>query len=170
MTPEEAKGLAGYMCQHLDMEHQISRKILAALPEDQLNFKLGDKGRTAAQLAWHLVQSERSFAEGIAALTFDHWSPEAPPPATVAEIVAVYDRDVAPALERVKSMTGEQLATPVSFMGVATLPVVFYIGWNAHHTIHHRGQLSTYLRALNAHVPVIYGESADESMVAAASA
>ena len=67
-------------------------------------------------------------------------------------------------------MTGEQLATPVSFMGMAPLPVVLYLGWNAHHTIHHRAQLSTYLRAMNAHVPCIYGGSADEPMTAAASA
>jgi len=170
MTPQEAQGLAGYLYQHLEMEHQITRKILAALPENQLNLKLGDKGRTAAELAWHLVQSERGFAEGIASLTFDEWAPEGTPPATVAEIVAAYDRDVTPVIERLKAMTGEQLATPVSFMGIATLPVVFYIGWNAHHTIHHRGQLSTYLRAMNAHVPTIYGGSADEPMTAGASA
>ncbi len=170
MTPAEAQGLAGYLCQHFDMEHQITRKILAALPEEQLNFKLGEKGRTAAELAWHLVQSERGFVEGIASLSFDNWQPEGQPPATVAEIVAAYDRDIAPAVERVKALTGEQLAAPVSFMGMEPLPVVFYIGWSAHHTIHHRGQLSTYVRAMNAHVPAIYGGSADEPMVAAASA
>jgi len=167
MTPQEAQGLASYLCQHLEMERQITRKILAALPEDQLNFKLGEKGRTAADLAWHLVQAERSFAEGIAGLTFDSFSDGGQAPASAAEIVAAYDRDVSPLVDRVKSMTGEQLATPVSFMGIATLPVVFYIGWTAHHTIHHRGQLSTYLRAMNAHVPSMYGGSADEPMMAA---
>lgn len=170
MTPEEAKGLADYLCQNLDMERQISRRVLAALPEDQLNFKLGEKGRTAAELAWHLVQSDRGFAEGVAGLAFDKWPAEDQPPATVAEIVAAFDRDVPPVIERIKAMTGEQLATPVSFMGMAPLPVVLYIGWNAHHTIHHRAQLSTYLRAMNAHVPCIYGGSADEPMTAAASA
>jgi uncharacterized damage-inducible protein DinB len=170
MTPEEARGLAGYLCQHLDMERQITRKILAALPEEQFNFKLGEKGRTAAEIAWHLVQSDRGFAEGVAGLSFDNWPPEGQPPATVAEIVAVFDRYVPPVIERIKAMTAEQLATPVSFMGMAPLPVVLYIGWNAHHTIHHRAQLSTYLRAMNAHVPAIYGGSADEPMTAAASA
>lgn len=170
MTPQEAQGLAMYMCQHLDMERQITRKILAALPEEQLDYKLGEKGRTAAELMWHLVQSERGFANGIAGLSFDGWEPEGQPPGTVAEIVASYDRDITPLVDRVKSMTGEQLATPVSFMGMAPLPVVLYIGWMAHHTIHHRAQLSTYLRAMNAHVPAIYGGSADEPMGAAAAA
>lgn len=170
MTPQEAQGLAMYLCQHLEMERQITRKILAALPEDQLDFKLGVKGRTAAELAWHLVQSERGFAQGIAELSFDGWTPDGQAPATVTEIVAAYDRDVTPLVDKLKSMTGEQLATPVSFMGMAPLPVVFYIGWIAHHTIHHRAQLSTYLRAMNAHVPAIYGGSADEPMGAAAAA
>lgn len=170
MTPQEAQGLAGYLCQNLDMERQITRRVLAALPEDQLNFKLGEKGRTAAELAWHLVQSDRGFAEGVAGLTFDNWPAEGQPPASVADIVAAYDRDVPPVIERIKAMTGEQLATPVSFMGMAPLPVVLFIGWSSHHTIHHRAQLSTYLRAMNAHVPCIYGGSADEPMGAAASA
>jgi len=170
MTPEEAQGLAGYLCQNLDMERQITCRILAALPEERLNFKLGEKGRTAAELAWHLVQSDRGFAEGVAGLSFDSWPAEGQPPATVAEIVAAYDRDVPPLIERIKAMTGEQLATPVSFMGMAPLPVVLFIGWNNHHTIHHRAQLSTYLRAMNAHVPCIYGGSADEPMTASASA
>ena len=168
MTPQEAQGLAMYMCQHLEMERQITRRILAALPEEQLNFKLGEKGRTAAELSWHLIQSERGFAEGVAGFSFNAWPDESHAPATVAEIVAAYDRDVSPLVERLKTMTGEQLATPVSFMGMAPLPVVFYIGWMAHHTIHHRAQLSTYLRAMNAHVPAIYGGSADEPMAAAA--
>ena len=170
MTPQEAQGLAGYLCQHLDMEHQITHKVLAALPDDQLNFKLGEKGRTAADLAWHLVQAERAFAEGIAGLTFDSFSDGGQAPTSAAEILAAYDNEIPALLERVKSMTGEQLATPVCFMGMAPLPVALYIGWCAHHTIHHRGQLSTYLRAMNARVPSIYGGSADEPFVAAATA
>jgi uncharacterized damage-inducible protein DinB len=170
MTPQEAQGLAGYLCQQLEMERQTTQKVLAALPQEQLNFQLGDKGRTAADMMWHVVQSERGFAQGIAGLSFDGWTPDGPAPATVAEIVAVYEGDITPLVDRLKSMTGEQLATPVNFMGMVTAPVVIYIGWMVHHTIHHRAQLSTYLRAMNAHVPAIYGGSADEPMVAAATA
>jgi hypothetical protein len=89
------------------------------VPEERLAFKLGDKGRTAAELMWHLVQSERGFAEGIAGLSFDSWTPEGQAPDGVAEIFAAYYRDIPPLMERLKLMTGEQLATPVNFMGVA---------------------------------------------------
>jgi uncharacterized damage-inducible protein DinB len=62
------------------------------------------------------------------------------------------------------------LAKVVEFFGVMNLPNVLYLGfWNSH-SIHHRGQLSTYLRAMNAHVPSIYGGSADEPFVMPAGA
>lgn len=170
MTPQEAQGLAAYLCQNLEMEYGATKKILAAVPQERLNFKLGEKGRTAAQLMWHLVRSELWFGHGVAALKFDSFDDEGAPPATASEIVATFDRDVPPLIAKVKSMTGEQLATPVDFVGMATLPAVVIVGWWAHHTIHHRGQLSTYLRAMNAHVPSIYGGSADEPMGAAAAA
>jgi len=50
----------------------------------------------------------------------------------------------------------------VSFFNVFNLPAVLYMDFWIKHTVHHRGQLSTYLRAMNAHVPGIYGGSADE--------
>jgi|SRR5579859_4608927 len=170
MTPEQAQGLAAYLFQTLDNEFLTTRKVLAAVPADRLNFKLGDKGRTTAELMWHIVQGDRGFAEGIANLKLDSFPDEGTAPKSGAEIVAVFDRDVVPLLEKVKSLTPEQLATPVNFMNFANLPVVIYIGWWANHTIHHRGQLSTYLRAMNAHVPSIYGGSADEPFGAAATA
>jgi len=170
VTPEQAQGLAAYLFQTLDTEFAITRKILAAVPADRVNFKLGEKGRTTAELMWHMVQSDRGFGEGIASRKLESFPEEGASPKTAAEIVAAFDRDVLPTFEKVKSLTAEQLATPVNFMNFATLPVVIYIGWWANHMIHHRGQLSTYLRAMNAHVPSIYAGSADEPFGAAATA
>jgi len=162
MTPQEAQGLSKYLFQTLETEFATTRKVLAAVPPDQLNFKLGEKGRTAAELMWHMVRSDVWFAGGIAKLNFDGFESEGAPPNTTAEILAAFDRDLPPVFERVKSLTPEQLATPVNFMNFANLPAVIYAGWWSNHIIHHRGQLSTYLRAMNAHVPSIYGGSADE--------
>src|SRR5712692_11326092 len=106
MTPEEARGLAGYLFQTLDTDFAITRKLLAAVPADQLNFKLGEKGRTTAELMWHMVQSDCGFAEGIASSKLDSFPEEGPSPKTAAEIVAAFDRDIPPLLERVKSPDG----------------------------------------------------------------
>ena len=55
-------------------------------------------------------------------------------------------------------------------MGIMNFPAVVYLQFLNNHMIHHRGQLSTYLRAMNAHVPSIYGGSADEPFTGSASA
>lgn len=161
MTAEQAKGLSMFLIQALETEAPTTQKMVAALPQDKVDFKLGDKGRTAKELAWHLVSSDLWFLDGIANLGFGPGE-DGTVPATVKEMVDLYAAKVPAGLEKIKSMTGEQLATPVSFFNIMNLPVVMYLNFMQVHSVHHRGQLSTYVRAMNAHVPSIYGGSADE--------
>jgi len=65
--------------------------------------------------------------------------------------------------------TPEQLMTPVAFFGVFNLPAAFYLGFLNNHSIHHRGELATYLRPMGSKVPSIYGGSYDEPFVPPAS-
>jgi uncharacterized damage-inducible protein DinB len=53
---------------------------------------------------------------------------------------------------------------------VFNLPAVLYLGFLNNHTIHHRGELSTYLRPMGSKVPSIYGGSYDEPFQAPAAA
>lgn len=161
MTEEQAKFLAGVYTGQIEGEFQITKRVLSSMPEDALDFKLGEKGRPARELMWHVVQSEAWFASGLVAGEFSQEG-EGQAPATVAGIVAAYEAMLPPLIEKIKSLTGEQLVKPMNFFGVMNLPAVQYLSFWTTHTIHHRGQLSTYLRALNAHVPDIYGGSADE--------
>lgn len=169
-TPDQAKGLSMVFLQGLDTEIPATRRILAAIPEGQLGFKLGDKGRTARDLMWHIVRSEQYFGEGIAAGGFDPNADDGPAPATAAEILAYYDQHVPQLPGKIAVLSGEQLAEAVNFFGVFNLPCVLYMDFWVKHTVHHRGQLSTYLRAMNAHVPSIYGGSADEPFAMPATA
>ena len=68
-------------------------------------------------------------------------------------------------MARVAAMTAEQLMTPVEFFGVFNFPAVMYLGFLNNHSIHHRGELSTYLRPMGSKVPSIYGGSYDEPFV-----
>jgi uncharacterized damage-inducible protein DinB len=169
-SPEQAKGLCAFLMQNANAQFEITKKVLAAIPADQLNFKLGDKGRTTSELAWHIVTSDIWFLDGVADLSFSMEEGGPPAPATVAEMLAFYTENFARGVERVNAMTGEQLTTPVDFFGMMQLPAVTYLSFLSNHQIHHRGQLSTYLRAMNAHVPSIYGPSADESLQSSATA
>jgi uncharacterized damage-inducible protein DinB len=146
----------------LEREYPTTKKVLAAIPEGQLDFKLGDKGRTARELAWHLAASEVWFADGAANADYNRAEAAAPPAATVADIVAYYEKEMPALLARLRSLPGEELTKEVPFFGVMNMPNVMYLGFMTNHSVHHRGQLSAYLRAMNAHVPSIYGGSADE--------
>jgi uncharacterized damage-inducible protein DinB len=170
LSAEQAQGLAMFLIHGVDQEIPTTRKILAAMPEDKLGFQLGDKGRTAKDLMWHTITSDIWFAEGIAAGEFANPESSAPAPATVQEMVSQYDAGFGAAMAKVKAMSAAQLAKPINFFNLMNLPAVMYLQFLSNHSIHHRGQLSTYLRAMNAHVPGIYGGSADEPFQAAAQA
>lgn len=159
LTPEQALMMRGVLLGGIRGEYDTTRKVLAAIPAAQLDFKLGDKGRTMRQLAHHLVESEIWFADW---LRTGEMGQEVEPPATKEAIIARFEKDVPAAMDKVEAMTGEQLARQMPFFGMFNYSAVLYLTFWSAHTIHHRGQLSTYLRALNAHVPSIYGGSADE--------
>jgi hypothetical protein len=93
----------------LEGEFATTKKVLAAIPESQLDFKLGDKGRTARELAWHLAASEAWFANGAA--NADYNNPEAPMPpnATVADIVAYYEKEVPGLLAKIRLGEGSAI-------------------------------------------------------------
>ena len=76
--------------------------------------------------------------------------------------MAWYDENIKRGVARMAAMTAEQLMTPVEFFGVFNLPAVLYLGFLNNHSIHHRGELATYLRPMGSKVPSIYGGSYDE--------
>ncbi len=162
MNPAEAKSLAGMLIEGIEREYETTKKVVAAVPQNQLDFKLGEKGRTMRELTWHLIASEAWFGDAVATGDFTKSEPSMPANASTADLLAFYNKEVPTQIAKVKQLSGEQLAKIVDFFGVMKLPNVMLIGfWNSH-SIHHRGQLSAYLRAVNAHVPSIYGGSADE--------
>jgi uncharacterized damage-inducible protein DinB len=104
------------------------------------------------------------FLDGIGALKFDMESPEHKPQ-TSAETATWYDENIKRAVATIAKMSAEQLMTPVAFFGVFNLPSAMYLGFMNNHSIHHRGELATYLRPMGAKVPSIYGGSYDEPFV-----
>jgi uncharacterized damage-inducible protein DinB len=161
-TPDQAKLISTVFLGSLGNEVPTTRRVLAAVPEAQLDFKLGDKGRTTRDLMWHIAHSERWFGESIAEGSFSGGGSDGPAPAAAAEILAYYDEFVPPLAGRIAAVSAEQLATPTGFFNVFNFPLVLYMDFWLKHTVHHRGQLSMHLRAMNARVPDIYGGSADE--------
>jgi uncharacterized damage-inducible protein DinB len=165
LTPEMAAGFCQVMLDGVTGELEITKKVLAAIPDAKAQYRPDPHARSAWELAWHLANTDVQFLNGIADLNFTMETPdEKDKPKTVAELVDWYDQNFKRAAERVRGLTPEQLATPVDFMGAFNLPAVSYLGFLNNHSIHHRGQLATYLRPMGAKCPSIYGGSYDEPL------
>jgi len=167
LTPEFAAGLRALMLDGIAREAEITKRVIGAVPDAKSEYRPDPNARTAKELAWHIANTDVQFLDGIADLQFKMESPEHKPE-TSAEVVAWYDENMKRGIERVQALTPEQLTTPVEFFGVFNLPAVAYLGFLNNHSIHHRGELATYLRPMGAKVPSIYGGSYDEPFVPAA--
>jgi uncharacterized damage-inducible protein DinB len=115
------------------------------------------------QLATHIAAAEAFFLSGVIEGAFNWQQPDLKTP---AEVVAWYDQKIPALLARAAELSGEELAKPIQF-AAWTQPAVTYLTLSLKHGIHHRGQLSTYLRPMGGKVPSIYGPSADEPRKAA---
>jgi len=144
-------------------ELQITKKVLAAVPDTRSDDRPDPHARTAWELAWHLANTDVQFLDGIGDLKFGMNNPESKPK-NIAELIDWYDKNFTCAVNKVRSLTPEQLVTPVDFMSAFNFPAVFYLGFLNNHSIHHRGELATYLRPMGSKVPSIYGGSYDEPL------
>ncbi|MGV8040829.1 MAG: DinB family protein [Thermoanaerobaculaceae bacterium] len=162
MTPEFAAGLREAYCSGFEFEVPVTRNVIAAILESGKEYRPDPKSRTAFELAHHIVTSEIQMLDEIADGVFSMEEKVKERPATVAGLLELYDRELPRALGRVKALPPADLAKVVDFYGAFQLPNVAYISFVSMHTVHHRGQLSAYLRPMGSKVPSIYGGSADE--------
>ena len=163
MTEETAKGLRDYLLPQLQQEFATTRKVLAAVPADRCDYKPSDKCMSGLELAAHIALAETFFLRGVINGAFEWKQLELKTP---ADVLAYYDETVPPLMAQVGSLSGERLAQGIAFASF-NQPAVTYLSFDLSHGIHHRGQLSAYLRPMGAKVPSIYGPSADEPAQAA---
>ena len=142
----------------LDFEFTTTKKVLAAVKQGDWNPD--PKSRTAIELAWHLVASEIWFLNGIASQDFTPVDEKALMPPTLEGIISYYETEYPKGIARVRALSGDKLAEIVDFYGMK-MPNISYLGFALVHSVHHRAQLSTYLRPLGGKCPDIYGGSAD---------
>ena len=166
-TPDFAMGYCAMMLNGIGREVEITKRVFAAIPEDKKDYRSDPHARTAWELAWHIANSDTHFLDSIADLKFNMSRTVEDKPQTVAQLVGWYDKNMKRGAERVRALSPEQLLTPIRFI-TFNFPAVFYLGFLDNHSIHHRGELATYLRPMGSKVPAIYGGSFDEPMPVAA--
>jgi uncharacterized damage-inducible protein DinB len=162
MNVETAKAIAEYTLADNEYERATTKRVIAAIPAGQEGYTPDAKSMTALNLAWHIASAELFFLNGVCAGQFTPGGGDRPESVTSAQdVLAWYDANIPQALERAKALSGEQLSGIVDFFGFMQAPAVTYLTLMVKHGVHHRGQLSAYLRPMGAKVPGIYGPSAD---------
>jgi uncharacterized damage-inducible protein DinB len=162
ITSEQATFLQGIFLSSLNNEHRLTAQVIAAIPLDKGGYRPEPVSKSALELAWHMASSEMRFMDAVLNGAFN-LDPFPMPDYIVhsSELVAWYKENFALRFEALKAATPEQLSKIISFRGVFELPAVMYLSFTINHVVHHRGQLSVYLRPMGAKVPSIYGESYD---------
>ena len=147
-----------------DREVETTKRVLENVPEGKEDWKPSESSQSLRDLVWIFVLEERV----IEAVSKGELSagPPAAPQVPVAELVRQHDAAHRAAREAVLAAGGQRMDAQVKFptgpkqMGEVPVGQIYWLF--LHDKIHHRGQLSVYLRILGAKVPSIYGGSADE--------
>jgi uncharacterized damage-inducible protein DinB len=151
--------------QFWDKEATATRKVISRIPEGSI-YRPDPKSRTAREIAWLIVREENVLADGLEKGTLE-WQ-EVTPPSTMKEVLSAYDTEHESATKKLKGLSAANWERVVPFMFQGQEVMKESASANAwgffFDIIHHRGQLSTYLRPMGSTVPQIYGPSADEPM------
>lgn len=146
-------------------EAPATRKVISRIPEGS-DYRPDSKSRTAREIAWLIVREEIVLVEGLEKGRLE-WA-DVPAPATMKEILDAYDsrhENLTTMLQGIDAPRWER-RVPFMYQGQEVMNETGYENaWGFFFDIiHHRGQISTYLRPMGSTVPQIYGPSADEPM------
>ncbi|MFQ5678968.1 MAG: DinB family protein [Gemmatimonadota bacterium] len=165
--------LAESLLPDFDEEIAATRRVLERVPEDRLDWSPHEKSMTLGRLASHVAETPGWAGALLRQDSFDVESGgdggyEPADCGSVEEILALLDESAASAREMVAATDDEAFLRPWSLLrGGETIFSVPRIGvfrrMMIHHLIHHRGQLTVYLRLLEVPVPQTYGPTADEA-------
>lgn len=164
-----AKGLNTALIAELKQEAAKTKKMIERVPVDKADWKPHDKSMTLGRLTLHVIDMTDWITYTIMSdeLNLAGNFPNDPMPSDGAGLVKRLDKLEAKAIEALENASDEELNKPWTLRHgdhiIFTLPKkVVLRDMCFNHIIHHRGQLSVYLRLLNIPIPGMYGPSADE--------
>jgi uncharacterized damage-inducible protein DinB len=163
-----------------DQEMENTRKVLERLPDEKWNWKPHEKSGTTGWLAGHLAMFPDWLTTVMKQEEFDYAPVSGPgfqPPKmdNRKEMLAVFERGVGEARAALAAADDRAFSKDWTLLAggqkIFTMPRVACIrSMVLNHLIHHRGQLTVYLRLMGVAVPGLYGPSADETQPTAAQA
>jgi uncharacterized damage-inducible protein DinB len=153
-----------------DHEMGTTRKLLERVPDEKLSWKPHDRSMSMGGLATHLANLPHWGGTILNEPSFDLAAapPNLPEKTSRADILKAFDETAKQTRAWLDKSDPELLAPWALKRGgqeMFSMPrVAAFRSFVLYHTVHHRGQLSVYLRLNNVPVPAIYGPSADEGM------
>ena len=157
------------LLQELENEGQLTRKMLLAIPLEHPEWKPHEKSMTIQRLASHVAELPWwvSMTIDVDVLDFAKFDYKPFLPVSNEELLKYYDEKLAKAKEDLGNASDETLLSNWTMRNgetiYFTMPKLAVIRtWSFNHLIHHRGQLSVYLRLMDIPVPGMYGPTADE--------
>ncbi|MEO8505440.1 MAG: DinB family protein [Acidobacteriota bacterium] len=139
-------------------ESKTTRNVIARIPEGS-TYRPDAKSRTAHEIAWQIVCEEKMIIEALEEGKAE-WAPPSLP-ATTEEVLQAYEGQSAKIAERWRKLPESRWNGTLEFFG--TPRPASQMAWSfLFDIVHHRGQITTYLRPMGSTVPQIYGPSADE--------
>ncbi len=139
-------------------EAKTTSKVLSRIPEGS-DYRPDPKSRTAREIAWQIVGEEKMIIDALETGKAE-WAP-LPLPATMKVVCDTYDRQSAEIVRRLQALPASRWAGTLEFFGSQRPASPMAWGF-LFDIVHHRGQITTYLRPMGSTVPQIYGPSADE--------
>jgi len=155
--------LREFYLQRRQAELPVFMRVLKALPKDQLSYKPHERSPSAEQLVWTLT-FELQACLSVVIHNRAEW--KSLPPPSMDEMLETFERTCNELTDRVAKMDEAAWERIAQFYYngkvVSEQPVGTFLWFIHFDAIHHRGQLSAYLRPMGGKVPSIYGPSADE--------
>jgi uncharacterized damage-inducible protein DinB len=162
LTQDEAALIARYLLVDYASEMATTRKVIAAVPEGQPDYAPSPKCMPALKLAFHMPSADDMFLRGILDGSFSPDMKAAESIKTVADVLAWHDAKIPALVEKVKAVPPSVWLREIDFFGMGNFTGLQILTIMLKHTVHHRGQLSSYLRPMGGRVPGIYGPSGDD--------
>jgi len=160
--------LAQQFSAELQQQAENTKRVLERIPNDKLTWKPHDKSQTIGRLGMHLAEIPGYITRAIQTEEFDFAAVPFKPvfPNSTAEIMDTFEKTLAGAVDTLEKCTDDHMAgnwtTRRGEQIISKAPRSEVIRRALDHVIHHRGQLTVYLRLLDVPVPKTFGPTADE--------
>ena len=146
-----------------EAEYGAFTRVLDALPKDKFDYRPHERSPSAREVVWTLGRETRACCEIIDSGRTDWRHEDAP--RDPAEVVAAFHQHYTALGKRAATLDDAAWQRPVKFFAGGNLmqepPLGAFLWFLFFDAIHHRGQLSTYIRPMGGTVPSIYGPSGD---------